>query len=481
MKTQPDHIISKTLDSVEARFSIKNMPSRWLKAKRFSWLDILILLLLYALLLIGLTQQQLNPDTERYQCYAFAFWNGIPALSVLPTRQCTFITHPSDKTAAETHNTFLESIKHSPLPSQIITDITAQSATQPFHLLPYEYPLLALLSFSPSLLTPLSWYQATFALWMFCIAAGLYVLLLRRRSRGAALAFTLYLAVGCFVTALGRFDLLPTACTFGALLCAERAKWKYAFFLLAIATMLKFYPIVLLIPLLMAQYKQQQDASQTLHARSIWLRYAPLAIFICTCTIITILSLAVSVEGTIAPFIYLGARPLQIESTSASITWLISTIGRYPLTYIFSFGSRNVLSQFSAPIIQSSSILFLAGLCFVYWLQWRRKIALSLTFVLTLLTVIVTGKVFSAQYLIWLAPFVAYIGRWNTKWLLSWGSISLATTLIYPFLYNRVYYPFGPLLPELYATICVRNSLLLLFTCLLLYLATRNHFRIDAQ
>jgi len=479
MKTRSDHIVSEEPGPTEAPFSIKNMLSVWLKAKRFSAPDILILLLLSAILLAGLTQQQLNPDTERYQCYAFAFWHGTPALPALPAHQCTFITHPSDKTAAETHDAFLGSIKRSALPTQVFTEIASQSATQPFHLLPYEYPLLALLSFTSALITPFGWYQATFAFGMFCIAAGLYLLLLRRCSRGAALAFALYLIIGCFVTTLGRFDLLPTACTFGALLCAERAKWKYAFFLLAIATMIKFYPIVLLIPLLIAQHKQQQAIPHKLHAA--WQRYTPLAIFISTCTVITILSLAASVEGTVAPLIYLGARPLQIESTSASIVWLISTIGRYPLTYIFSFGSRNVLSQFSAPIIQGNSFLFLAGLCFVYWLQWRQKVALSLTFLLTLLIVIVTGKVFSAQYLIWLAPFMAYIGGWDRKWLLGWGSISLITTLIYPFIYNRAQYPFESLLPELYATICVRNSLLLVLTCFLLYLATRNHFRTDAQ
>ncbi len=477
MKTQPDDIISKTLDSTEARFSIKNALSLWLNAKSFSWLDIPILLFLCIILLAGLTQQS-NPDTIRYQCYAFAFWHGTQALPTLSSNECTFITHPADKTAAETHTALLESLKHYGLPVSVITIIATPSTTQPYQLLPYEYPLLALLSFSLGLLTPFGWYQTTFAFWMFCIATGLYLLLLHRHSRGAALAFALYLATGCFVTALGRFDLIPTSCTFGALLCAERAKWKYAFFLLAIATMIKFYPVVLLIPLLIAQHKHQQSTS---HANNTWQKYIPLAIFISTCAIITILSLAVNIEGTLAPLTYFGTRPLQIESTSASIVWLISTVGGFPLTYAFSFGSRNVFSQFSAPIMQSGSILFLAGLCFVYWLQWRQKIALSLTFLLTLLIVIVTGKVFSAQYLIWLAPFVAYAGGWHRKWLLSWGSISLVTTLIYPFLYNRVQYTFGSLLPDLYATICVRNSLLLLFTCLLLYMAIRNHFRINAQ
>lgn len=444
----------------------------WLRAKRFSLLDILILLLLYAILLGGFTQQ-LNSDAARYQCYVFAFWNGTQALSRLPATQCEFLTHPSGQAAAKAHNALIESMRRHGLPDGIVTFVATQSSTQPYHVLPYEYPLMAVVSFSPGLITSPEWYQETFAFWMLCIATGLYWLLLHIQSRGTALAFAIFLATGCFVTTLGRFDLLPTACTFGALLCAERAKWKWAFLLLAVATMIKFYPVVLLVPLLIVQQKQQKE---TWYA---WNRYLPLTIFVIICAFITILSLAVNVEGTIGPLTYFGQRPLQIESTSASIVWLISTIGNYPLTYVFSYGSRNLLSQFSAIIMQGGSILSLAGLCFVYWLQWRQKITLALTFLLTLLIVIVTGKVFSAQYLIWVTPFVAYVGGWNRKWLLGWGSISLLTTLIYPFLYNRVRYTFGTILPEFYTTIFIRDSLLLLFTCLLLYLAARNRFRVE--
>ena len=473
MKTRPDQASGEVEDAEEAQSATKAVLPMWLRAKRFSLPDVFILLLLYAILLSGFTQQ-LNSDAARYQCYTFAFWNGTQALSKLPTKQCEFLAHPSDQTAVKAYNVLIESLRRHGLPARVVTFIAAQSSTQPYHVLPYEYPLMAVLSFSPGLITPPEWFQETFAFWMLCVATGLYWLLLHIRSRGAALALAIYLATGCFVTALGRFDLLPTACTFGALLCAERAKWKWAFFLLAMATMVKFYPVVLLVPLLIVQQRQQKEIWYS------WHRYLPLTIFVTTCAIITILSLAVNVEGTIAPLSYFGQRPLQIESISASIVWLISTVGGYPLTYAFSYGSRNVFSQFSAIIMQGDSILFLIGLCFVYWLQWSQKIALALTFLLTLLVVIVTGKVFSAQYLIWVTPFVAYVGGWNRKWLLSWGCISLVTTLIYPFLYNRVRYTFGPILPDFYTTIFVRNSLLLLFTALLLYLAAHNHFRVNA-
>ncbi|GAC1358656.1 MAG: hypothetical protein NVS2B12_00740 [Ktedonobacteraceae bacterium] len=473
MKTRSDYADSGVEDATEVKSSTQKIVSIWLRAKNFSFLDVLVLFFLYVLLLGGFTQQ-LNSDAAKYQCYAFAFWHGTQALQALPAQQCSFLTHPTDQQTVEAHDAFIKHMQHYNLPGGLITFIATQLSTLPYHVLPYEYPLLAVLSFSSGLITPPGWYQEAFAFWLLCIATGLYVLLLRVKSRGTALAFAIYLAAGCFVTALGRFDLLPTMCTFGALLCAEHFKWRWAFFLLALATMLKFYPIVLLPPLLLAQQRQQKGTWHTSQ------RYLPLGIFSTTCVLIVILSLMVNVEGTIGPLTYFGQRPLQIESVPASLVWLVSTPGGYPLDHTFSFGSRNVLSPFSALAMQMDSIIALAGLCFVYWLQWRQKIALPLTCLLTLLIVLVTGKVFSAQYLIWVAPFVAYVGGWSWQWISGWGGISIVTTLIYPFLYNRVRYSFEPLLPDLYLTIFVRDALLLLFTCLLLWLAARDHFRVDA-
>jgi hypothetical protein len=473
MKTRISSLAHKAEDGEEVRSSPTYPLPIWLQARRFSLSDALILLFLSAILLIGFTQQ-LNSDEGRYQCYAFAFWNGTQAISELPVQQCEFLTHPSDQTAAKAHEALIESAQRHRLPAPIVTFLATQSSTAAYHVLPPEYPLLAVLTFSLALITPLAWYQETFAFLLLCIAAFLYLLLLSISSRGAALAFAVYLALGCFVTALGRFDLLPTACTFGALLWAQRAKWSRAFFLLALATMIKFYPVVLLVPLLIVQQRQIKGIWYT------WHRYLPLAIFGMTCVLITILSLVVNVEGTIAPLSYFRQRPLQIESVSASIVWFISSISGYPLQYALSYGSRNVFSQFSPLMMQADSALFLAGLCFVYWLQWRQKITLALSFLLTLLVVIVTGKVFSAQYLIWVTPFVAYVGGWNKKWLLSWCGISLLTTLIYPFLYNRALYSPGSHWPDFYETIFVRNGLLLLSACFLLYLAIRNHFRVSA-
>jgi hypothetical protein len=108
-------------------------------------------------------------------------------------------------------------------------------------------------------------------------------------------------------------------------------------------------------------------------------------------------------------------------------------------------------------------------------LQWRGKIQLATAALLTLLIVMVTGKVFSPQYLIWVAPLVAYVGRADIKWLISWSAIGLLTTWIYPNIYIMTpRLSDVPLLPVFFPVTTARNFLLFGFILALLIYYTRS-------
>jgi hypothetical protein len=237
--------------------------------------------------------------------------------------------------------------------------------------------------------------------------------------------------------------------------------------------MTKFYPAVLLLPFLVAQ---QQQTHGHWYARQ---RYAPVAIFALLCTLLLCISLALNVEGTLAAFSYFSYRPIQVESFAASVLQLLSMLSGHQLQYVFSFGSRNVVSPWSNVVSLGSTLVLIGALVSIGWMQWRRKLSLTIATVLTLLIIILLGKVFSAQYLIWVTPIIAYAGGLRWKWLIAWGSVCLITTVIYPFLYNRGDYAFGSFLPEFHMTILVRNMLLCGFACLLFYRAIRTHPKVN--
>jgi len=119
-------------------------------------------------------------------------------------------------------------------------------------------------------------------------------------------------------------------------------------------------------------------------------------------------------------------------------------------------------------------VLLATGLLYTYWLQWRSKIDLATSSLLTLLIIMLTGKVFSPQYLIWVIPLLAYVGESDLRWLISWVAIGLLTTWIYPYIYLmspliRVAY-----VPLFYPVSTIRNFLLLGFILALLIYCSRR-------
>lgn len=459
----------------------KGQKRQWRVVKTISLLaqkhprrfDMVIVAAMVALLFWGVRYQiglfGLLTDATHYQCYIIAFLQGTAATRQLPVPQCDFMHTLDSMTIPQT--VILQNMQAWHLPAWLINFVASQPVRQPFHALPYEYPFLSLIPFLFGLTGPLLWYQTTFAGWMILLAIGLYFLLKRHVSRGAAFALALYLPLGNWITLGGRFDLVPACCTVIALFCAERSRWKWAFALLALATMLKFYPAVLILPFFVAQQRRSSDRWYA------WRRLQGLAVFAAVCLGIEVCSLLLNVQGTLAPLSYFGTRPIQVESLSASLLWLASFL-HIPITFVYSYGSLNILSPPSDIVSALALLALVVGLAYTFWLQWRGKLSLAQTTLLTLLIVMLTGKVFSPQYLIWVAPFAAIVGKSNWKWLLAWGSICLLTTAIYPFIYNNG----GGIMhaPEqllFYPAITLRNALMLGVVIAIFYRANRSHRR----
>ena len=91
------------------------------------------------------------------------------------------------------------------------------------------------------------------------------------------------------------------------------------------------------------------------------------------CVLVIGVSLLLSVVGTLVPLAYFSNRPVQIESLSASILWMLSLLGKTSLKYVGSFGSLNVLSPLSSDVTSRMTALLVVGLPYTWWLQWRRR------------------------------------------------------------------------------------------------------------
>lgn len=425
----------------------------WKAGNRYSFL--LLLLLAIAVFFEAAWLVYLTPteaDLIHYECYGLTFWLGSHGASLLPPANCAFLFPPSSQPMV-------------PQPA--------------LHMLPLEYPPLTILPFSLPLLAPLPYYSLGFALLMTVVAALIYWLLAHSGARQAAPIFLLYLVLGASGVVQERFDLLPAACTLICLLAAERGRWKTAYVALALGTLLKLYPVVMLPALFLAEQrawleKQGYTGEQESWFAQLWRsvrrwRWRNCLLFAALVMAVTVGFALLNYQQAIASSLsYFLQRPLQVEAPASSAIWLGKYFGM-PYTINFGYGSLNLESRLAGLISPVDTLLSVAGILAVLWLQWRGCIDFAQAMIGLVCVLITTGKVFSPQYLIWLIPLLAYLyarGKTNRAWMLCWAAISLLTNFIYIFYYSRLTNPQTDsqvlvTLPGFFAMVALRNVLLL--------------------
>ena len=357
-----------------------------------------------------------------------------------------------------------------------------------FHNLPVEYPPLAIIPFTLTLLPALTDYVTVFAVWMGAFVLLGYAGFLRFSTRRRGLVYVFYLVLGATATLLARFDLVPALVTLAALWAAERRRFPLAYVLLAAGILLKLYP-AFLVPVVMVEHWRvvSRDAVQRGEtpvgealrgwraephgaAWRLWERVrahpAPrqvaLGTAICAGLVVLAFACALSFDpsGALSGFNYAGARPLQVESTPASILWLGSLFG-IPAAPNYSFTSLNFVGSLDV-VLKPLSALALAGGClWVYWRQARGKLSAGRAFLACLCVVLVTNKIFSPQYVIWVLPVVAYVEGFDFVWV----AICFLTTLDFPIIY-QLRHPIWtvPYSPQFMLVLALRNGLLLWVT-----------------
>lgn len=343
-----------------------------------------------------------------------------------------------------------------------------------FTSLPVEYPPLAILPFSLTLLPPLPDFQSVFTWWAAAAVIVGYLGYLRFSDRKRAIAYFAYLVIGSAGTLVARFDIFPALVTLGALWAAQRRHFATAYLLLALGVLLKLYPIFLAPLLVIAHWQALATATDaTLTGRGLrqrlrgWLR-APatwrvaegIAFFAAAIGLGFALAFMLDPSGALTEFTYAGARPLQVESTPATLLWIGSIFG-IPAHPEFSFVSLNFVGPLDVVLKPLSSVALAAGCLWVYWRFARGRLTLAQAFLAGLAVVVVANKIFSPQYLIWMTPFVAEVYGFDALWLL----IGALTTLIFPYLYGLR----NPIQTVTYdwafmPTVAIRNLLLLSFT-----------------
>jgi len=238
--------------------------------------------------------------------------------------------------------------------------------------------------------------------------------------------------------AIDHFDFAAGILVLAAIYAFVRGWRTASWVILAMAAMTKVFPVIL-VPLF-ALYLWRHG-----ERREVWRGGL---VFAAVLVAIAAPFLWISSEGFIDSFTYHSERGLQIESTYASATLLGDSWGLGTSNLNFDHGSWNLANSYADTVARFSPIVMALALLlfynFYWWFQLSRDLSKEyllnrwlITFAaIALMLFLLTNKVFSPQYMLWLYPMVAIVGgRHRALVCIVFAAIAFLTQEIYPYDY----------------------------------------------
>jgi hypothetical protein len=329
----------------------------------------------------------------------------------------------------------------------------------PYRDFPLEYPPLAIVPMvvpylAGSVLGPvdLDGYKWLFAGWQALLLLTLGLVLAgivrasgdadaegpastERRLRSMRLRLIL-LTAGAVLAITFRFDLFPTLLMAAALWAALAGHPGAAGLALGLGVLAKLFPVAIL-PALAVPWLVPLDP------RGLSRLGASFGATIAF-GLVPFLALAGS-DDTFQFLRYNAERGLQVESIGGGLAMLLGLLTGRPVEMNFLFSSVNVEGSFASAWLALLPIATVAGFGSIALLGWRRieaehaadgtvrpSTVVELA-TLSLLMLLVTSKVFSIQYVVWLVPLAALLGG-PRFWLAA--ALMALTIPIHPLLYE---------------------------------------------
>ncbi len=267
------------------------------------------------------------------------------------------------------------------------------------------------------------------------------------RLRAHAVTFWTLFVVFIGPTIYLRFDLVTSVLAGWSLLLLLRRRWVLSGALAGVGAAIKLWPALLWPALLGGDRRQRVRTS--------------LGFWICGGVLALVSLLWAGWDRLISPLSWQSGRGLQVESVWATVPMLFRAlgIGDYAVT-ISRFQAFEIYGTgigFWSALASIATVTGMIMLVAIFALWWRRgrgtTAQAALLMMLVILTMIVTNKTFSPQYMIWLggpmAAAIALLGRQHLDtaeyaldrrrlWLICITilTISVLTGIVFPIGYD---------------------------------------------
>jgi uncharacterized membrane protein len=281
----------------------------------------------------------------------------------------------------------------------------------------------------------------------------------RRLGRSPYLWLSIY-TVGILVMGpiVGQqYDIFPAVMSLAAVYFFWRGYHKTAWALVALGALTKIYPAVIA-PIFLIYYLRNREY------RQIWTGVITFAAVI---LIILLPFLVIAPASLWTLYSYHGQRGLQLESIYSAF---LMAGDKSAVATGFSYGSWNLTGATADAIAKLSTYITGVFLLISYWFMYsltkkgRPNILQVGTFsLLAVLVTLITSKVLSPQYIIWLVPLLPLCaGRWRFAIWPIFGVIGILTFYIFPVHYNELIY----LESWAVRVLLIRDALLIVMTVL---------------
>lgn len=202
---------------------------------------------------------------------------------------------------------------------------------------------------------------------------------------------------------------------------------------LAVGIFAKLYPIVFVAPIIFYYFVNKQ--------------YRFLGLFLGGISVIsafTIVGMYFLVGEDVLSFLkYHHVRGIQLESLVGGWLVLWNKIVGTPLQTIANFGAIHLVTPLTRPLLKALSwgfpvaYLLVLGIIYLFFQKQNRVSTemLLIAFGAVLLLFLVSNKVFSPQYLIWLLPFIPFL---RPTIIYCFAAAFIFTIVIYPGSYHRL-------------------------------------------
>ncbi|HJP87598.1 MAG TPA: hypothetical protein VJ850_01010 [Candidatus Limnocylindrales bacterium] len=318
----------------------------------------------------------------------------------------------------------------------------------PYRDVPFEYPPASLVPMVAPYLAAFSdtvsldAYKVLFAAWEALLLLGLGFVVERigdHIGNRWAVARLVVVSIGALLAITWRYDLFPSLLVMVAVWAALERRPVVVGLALGLGVLAKLYPIALL-PALALPWLRPFDVGRLVRigatfGLTILIGLAPFYVL--------------AGDGAFAFMSYQVGRGLQIESIGGGLAVLAGLIGGTAPTLSYGFSAVQVEGQLAKALLGILPVLTVIGFGLLAWFGWTRVrdgartdrvgevdrirpgTLVTLAFA-SLLVLLVTSKVYSIQYVVWLVPFVALLRGWQF-WL---GAAVVALTIpIHPLLY----------------------------------------------